>query len=105
MLATVSNAPNKWSFLLKVVFRCRHARPRAQVLNLFLALLLNSFNSDALNSGNGKKASAKVFIRSLRKIGKKAMSNISRTTSTKKEVTFIIGVFGVRVYGVPRCFL
>ncbi|XP_076802540.1 LOW QUALITY PROTEIN: sodium channel protein type 4 subunit alpha B-like [Clavelina lepadiformis] len=43
------------------------------VLNLFLALLLNSFSSDALNSGGGKSKSAKKVLKSLRSAGRKVI--------------------------------
>uniref|UniRef100_H2YKP1 Sodium channel protein n=1 Tax=Ciona savignyi TaxID=51511 RepID=H2YKP1_CIOSA len=42
------------------------------VLNLFLALLLNSFNSDELNAGGKRGSGAKKFLRSLRNAGRKA---------------------------------
>uniref|UniRef100_H2YKP4 Sodium channel protein n=1 Tax=Ciona savignyi TaxID=51511 RepID=H2YKP4_CIOSA len=41
------------------------------VLNLFLALLLNSFNSDELNAGGKRGSGAKKFLRSLRNAGRK----------------------------------
>uniref|UniRef100_H2YKN8 Sodium channel protein n=1 Tax=Ciona savignyi TaxID=51511 RepID=H2YKN8_CIOSA len=44
------------------------------VLNLFLALLLNSFNSDELNAGGKRGSGAKKFLRSLRNAGRKVSS-------------------------------
>uniref|UniRef100_H2YKP5 Sodium channel protein n=1 Tax=Ciona savignyi TaxID=51511 RepID=H2YKP5_CIOSA len=44
------------------------------VLNLFLALLLNSFNSDELNAGGKRGSGAKKFLRSLRNAGRKVTS-------------------------------
>ena len=64
-------------FLTKTIF---------QVLNLFLALLLNSFNGDAFNGGGSKKGGARIIIKSIRKVGRKALNNIS-ISSSRKEVS------------------
>ena len=52
---------------------------------MFLALLLNSFNGDALNGGGSKKIGARVILKSIRKVGRKALNNIS-ISSSRKEV-------------------
>nr|XP_018669384.1 sodium channel protein type 4 subunit alpha B-like isoform X2 [Ciona intestinalis] len=56
------------------------------VLNLFLALLLNSFNSDALNAGGTNRSGARKFLKSLRNAGMKALPKLPAPIKRKRKV-------------------
>uniref|UniRef100_H2YKP2 Sodium channel protein n=1 Tax=Ciona savignyi TaxID=51511 RepID=H2YKP2_CIOSA len=57
------------------------------VLNLFLALLLNSFNSDELNAGGKRGSGAKKFLRSLRNAGRKALPKLPASINRKRKIS------------------
>uniref|UniRef100_H2Y2S0 Sodium channel protein n=1 Tax=Ciona intestinalis TaxID=7719 RepID=H2Y2S0_CIOIN len=60
------------------------------VLNLFLALLLNSFNSDALNAGGTNRSGARKFLKSLRNAGMKVTISTLNVLLTNVSNSYVL---------------